>query len=190
MVAISGAIMPEPLAMPAIVTSLPPIRACGEAALGKGVGRADRFGRILPRSRAQPVFEGRQRRDQLVDRQRLADHAGRRDVDVLGVAAQQIGDRFRLAPHGGIARRADHDIGRARIDDQPSRGAAWQDLAAPRDRMPGQRGPREQARDRAALGQLEKGQVGSSLIAQRRCMAGKAHAGHRWHRRKAGGRQG
>ena len=35
MVAMSGAIMPEPLAMPAIVTGWPAISACAQAPLGK-----------------------------------------------------------------------------------------------------------------------------------------------------------
>ena len=48
MVAMSGAIMPEPLAMPLIVTFVPSIVARGGGQLRIGVGGHDRFGGGAP----------------------------------------------------------------------------------------------------------------------------------------------
>ena len=87
MVAISGAIMPAPLAMPLIVTW--PCRAgLGGRDLGEGVGGHDRLGGVQPEHRrlrraTSPSITP----SNFVGVERLADHAGRGEEHLVRLAA-------------------------------------------------------------------------------------------------------
>ncbi len=129
-VAMSGAIMPLPLAMPTTTASVPSMAATGS--LGEGVGGADGVRSGLPcvgtRCRCQAGDERREgrRRARRVG-QGLADHAGGGEVDLVGrrrpgcdatVSAVSCG--------GGVAGPAGEGVGVAGVADdgaRPSRSA-------------------------------------------------------------------
>ena len=73
----SGAIMPAPLAMPAIVTSTPPISALAVATFGIGVGRHDRLGGLKDAVGLAPGDELIEDAVEFRGVERLADDAGR-----------------------------------------------------------------------------------------------------------------
>ncbi len=83
-----------------------------------GVGRHDRFGRVEPVVRGEIGDRGRQAGDDLRQRQRLEDHAGRERQHLLGVAAEQL-RHFGAGGLGiGQARFAGAGIGVAGVDHQ------------------------------------------------------------------------
>ena len=154
MVAMSGWIMPEPLAMPATVTSVAPMRARAQAPLAKV--SVVQIASAAARQVADPscIVQAGQRGRDLVDRKRLADHAGRCDEHVLGPRIEQGGHRLRLGAHRGVARRADHHVGVAGIDHErraPDRAAAARGTMPPdgRARASGSAGRRPWCRGRA-----------------------------------------
>ena len=85
----SGAIMPEPLTIPASCTVLPPTMAEAPAPLAKGIGGADGDGGIFPSAR----FGGENLRQPglgLVDRQWHADNPGGADEHVRWLAVKMM----------------------------------------------------------------------------------------------------
>ena len=121
-VAMSGAIMPEPLAMPLIVTRGPPELRCDCGGLGEGVGRHDRPRRLGPAHRAQratrpgsALMSGRWI-------ERFADHAGR-GLEDLGRRWRRraLPRRSATAIDGLHAGLAGEGIGIAGIDDERPR---------------------------------------------------------------------
>ena len=95
MVAMSGAIMPAPLAMPQMVTGVVAEPHHGGGALRKGVGGHDRLGRLVPGA-------GRGVGDQLIHDaaelrriERLADHAGRGQKDLATACSRRPRRRSR-----------------------------------------------------------------------------------------------
>ncbi len=95
MVAMSGAIMPAPLAMPQMVTGVPPTRAIAAAPLGKVsvVMIAAAASSQLPgaASAAKPIHHA----GELAGIERLADHAGRGQEHLRRLAAQRPPRRCR-----------------------------------------------------------------------------------------------
>ena len=182
----SGAIMPEPLMIPASVTVRAADHRGRHARLGKSVGGADRCGGFLPaRIRATASFE--QPLDavpRLVLGQRHADHAGRGDEHLARLAAEMLRDLGhdlldRLAPAiaGEGVRVAGVDHQRARpAEPQPARGPA-------RPRSSGHV-LREHARDRGALGELDIGQVAAVPFLVPRARHAQRHAVDRGNRGK------
>ena len=83
MVAMSGAIMPEPLAMPLMVTLTPSIIGGGGGQLGIGVGGHDGFGGGAPAAGRALRHQPRQHAGDLFGGQRLADHPGGGHEDLL-----------------------------------------------------------------------------------------------------------
>ena len=127
----SGAIMPLPLAMPVIRIGASPIHAVRVAALGK-VSVV-----MMPRAAASPGIvaqarmQRRQRRDQLVVRQHLADHAGGGDEHLLRRAADQLRRRRRGRGAGIAPGLAGEHVGVAGVHHDGARLAAGERGAAP-----------------------------------------------------------
>ena len=188
MVAMSGWIMPEPLAMPAMVTSVAPMRCGRNAALGEGVGGADRLRGVAPGVRARaPSCRPGSAAAILATGKRLADHAGRGDVDSPR-AARRAGrrpppprPRTAASPAG-----ADHHVGVAGIDHQrraPGRAAGSRGTSAPDGP-----GTLERVSRPATVvpgGELDQQQIGPPAIAQPGGARGEAHPGDRRHVGKA-----
>ena len=82
MVAMSGAIMPAPLAMPLITTSTPPMLALRGRALRVGVGGHDRLGGLASRALGGAAGAILQHALELGGVQRLADDARRGQEDL------------------------------------------------------------------------------------------------------------
>ena len=101
----SGAIIPEPLAKPVIVTGTPSSSTRATAPFGKVsvvmIARAARS----PASGVEPVAQRAQHRDDPLGRQRLADHPGRGDEDVPLRHAQRRRGRRRRSPRPPRGRR-------------------------------------------------------------------------------------
>ena len=96
MVAMSGAIMPEPLRKPLMVTVRSPILAWRVASLGKvSVVMMAAAAAAQASSRADLMQRGHDGRD-LLPVERLADHAGRGHEHLVARAAQRLGDRRRV----------------------------------------------------------------------------------------------
>ena len=92
MVAMSGAIMPAPLAMPLIVTGTPPSLTVAVATFGKvsvvmiARPRSSIAGRGLTRERLEHAVE-------FAGIERLADHAGRGEIDLVGGCSRRPSPR-------------------------------------------------------------------------------------------------
>ena len=133
----SGAIMPAPLAMPLITTSLFPELDAGGRDLRIGVGGHDRLGggeeRVLARVGDQRVDDTRDARGV----ERLADNAGRGHEDFVWRCADRLGGGLGDIGDRGCADPAGEGVGVARIDDQRARFASAQMLTAPVDRRRG-----------------------------------------------------
>ena len=95
MVAMSGAIMPAPLAMPLIVTVASPSFARAVATFGKRVGGHDRLGGIEEAAGARASRASLSiTPSNALRRQRLADHAGRGEEHLGGLAARGLAASF------------------------------------------------------------------------------------------------
>ena len=118
MVAMSGAIMPAPLAMPQMVTVVLPSFAVGGRALGKGVGGHDGPGRGFPGSGSGGGNEAVHHAFEGGGIERFADDAGRGEEHLRRPAA----GRFRRDVGGQLGRfaaaAAGEGIGIAGIDDE------------------------------------------------------------------------
>ena len=82
MVAMSGAIMPAPLAMPLIVTSTPPSRAVRVATFGKVSVVMIALRGVEPAVSARALLAGAEHALELRGIERLADDAGRGEEDL------------------------------------------------------------------------------------------------------------
>ena len=126
-VAMSGAIMPEPLRKPLMVTVRSPILAWRVASLGKvsvvmmAAAAADQ-----PSSRADLMSAGHDGRD-LLPVERLADHAGRGHEHFVARAAHRLGDRPGALLDRLVAQLAGEGIGVAGIDDDGARPCRGRD---------------------------------------------------------------
>ena len=112
----------------------------------------------------------------LLDRQPLADHAGGRHEHLARRAAQGRRHRLGLGAHGGIALRAAKHVGAAGIDDHRARPPSAQDLPAPEHRMAGRGRAGEHGCDRAAVGDLDQGQIVAVAVADPGVERGEARA--------------
>ena len=180
-VAMSGAIMPAPLAMPLIVTVAPPSFAVAVATFGK----VSVVMIALAASRKRP---GAASRDELVEHAvELAASSGSPITPVearktsaglqpAACARELRGERRRRA--SGLAGEG---IGVAGIDHERARLAALELRAAPLDRRRRAFRAREDARDRRALVEQREQHVGAVLVADAGRGGGEAHAGDRRH---------
>jgi hypothetical protein len=116
-VAMSGAIMPAPLAMPLMVTLALPSLTVAVATFGKvsvvmiALARPDnRRARLLGEPAEHAVELGRV--------QRLADHAGRGQENLALAAPDRFGSDLRSQRGGAAAGLAGEGVGIAGIDDQ------------------------------------------------------------------------
>ena len=124
MVAMSGAIMPAPLAMPLMVTLVLPILAVAVATFGKGVGGHDRL-------RGGEEAAGSGAADQAVHHggefggvERFADHAGGGEEDLGRLAAGRLGGDVGGELGSRPPALAGEGIGIAGIDHQRARFVA------------------------------------------------------------------
>ena len=127
MVAMSGAIMPEPLAMPLMVTVLPPSFTLTVAALGK-VSVVMMALAAMVQVRARLGGELRQGIGDEGGIQRLADDAGRGLEDFGGLGGEHLCRGLGDGRDGGHPRLAGEGIGIAGIDDDGAGRAARQDF--------------------------------------------------------------
>ena len=133
-VAMSGAIMPEPLAMPLMVTRLPSIIGGGGGELGIGVGGHDRFGGGAPAGRAACFGQARQTRvifsrgsgSPITPVEAMKTSCARQPTMAAADSA--------IVAHALHARLAGEGIGVAAVDHQRAGVPPLQLLAAPIDR--------------------------------------------------------
>ncbi len=179
MVAMSGAIMPAPLAMPLIGDDRIAERREGGGDLGIGVGGHDRLGGVhqpvLPRSGGKL---GKDVGDPCPV-ERLADHAGRGHEHFTRQAADRLGRGVGDERDGLDPLLAGEGVGVAGIDDQRPRLAARELLAAPVDRRGRALRPGEHAGDLGRLIEHRHHHVGAPLVAHARRDGGEADAGDR-----------
>ena len=193
MVAMSGAIMPLPLAMPVMRTGVPPISAVRVDALGEGVRGHDAARGGFPAAlRQRGVQRGQGGGDPLV-RQHLADHAGAGEEDLVRAAAQQGGGGGGRGLRRLAATGAREHVGVAGIDHHAAGRAAGQRRAAPVDRRARAFVAGEHARDRRTRRQGDHHQVRPPLVADARRRGAQSHAAERRQRgqrnRERGGGQ-
>ena len=123
MVAMSGATMPEPLAIPASVTGTPWIAAVAIAPLAKvSVVMIACAAASMPSAR-RPAASSSTRAVIFSTAQALADHAGGGDEHLVRPAAERRCHRLRLGPDGGVALAAPEHVGIAGIDQHRPRPA-------------------------------------------------------------------
>ena len=176
MVAMSGAIMPAPLAMPLMVTSTPSISALRVASLGKvSVVMMARAASAKASGLASRASVAKALGD-LARIERLADHAGRGDIDVgleaIGGFSRRLGGELhRLAPA-----LAGEGIGIAGIDHERARHAVGEMRAAPIDRRRRRLRLGQHAGDRGAGIEQRKQQIDAAGIANAGGGGGDAHA--------------
>ena len=177
MVAMSGAIMPAPLAMPLIVTSTSPIFALAVATLGKVsvvmialAASSQPSGRALRRQLVQHALE-------FAGVERFADHPGRGHENLVLVGADRLGGELRdVSSAASRPALAGEGVGVAGIDHQAARAAAAEVLAAPVDRRGRAFGRGEHARDRRAFIENNQQHIGAALVANAGGAGGEAHA--------------
>ena len=135
MVAMSGAIMPAPLAMPLMVTVALPMRARRGRHLGKGVGGHDRLGRGEEIARPCARRRGRPSRGANLD---ASSGSPITPVEARKISAGlqpcRLGGDFGGELGGGAPALAGEGIGVAGIDHQRARFAGLEMRAAPFDR--------------------------------------------------------
>ena len=180
----SGAIMPAPLAMPTRTMLRPPTRAVRVATFGKVsvvmmARAAVKESRRARLGREPPEMRGEGRRVE-----RLADHAGRGEEDLVGAAADRGrgGRRARLDRLAAL--HAGEGVGVAGIDDERPRLPARQPCAAPLDRRGGAARGREDAGHGCRRIEADQQQVRAPLVADARLGGRQAHAGDRRQVRK------
>ena len=189
MVAMSGAIMPAPLAMPLIVTGVAPSRTMAVATFGKvsvvmialaascqlpGAALAASSSITPPNllaSSGSPItpVEARKTSDGLQP-----------TASAASLAVSAVASRPDLAGEG---------IGIAGIDDQRARGAALELRAAPVDRRGRAFRAREHAGDRRALVEQREQHVGAPGVADAGGGGGEPHAVDRRHVGEVRGRE-
>ena len=131
MVAISGAIIPEPLAIPTIETWVFPIFNLRIAAFGKvsvvimAAAASAHF--VLPRRLATSDSFARD----IILRDRNADDTSRGDVNLVAPAAETLGRRRHRMLDGLVAGMAGEGVGIAGIHDQAADAAIFQDRTTP-----------------------------------------------------------
>ncbi len=136
MVAMSGAIMPAPLAKPLMVTSVPAIRTRAVASFGKvSVVMIARAASLIGIGRGRGREFGQDAVERL-RRQRLADHAGRRQKHFAGLAADRGGGELRGEGASRAAAFAGKGVGIAGIDHERTGACAL--TAAPGTIRPAQ----------------------------------------------------
>ena len=116
MVAMSGAIMPAPLAMPLMVTVALPSRARRGRDLRKRVGGHDGAGGVEPAAALRVRHKTLHHAGERARVERLADHAGRGEEHLVGLAADGLGGEFGGERAGRAAGLAGKRIGVAGID--------------------------------------------------------------------------
>ena len=189
MVAMSGAIMPAPLAMPQMVTGLPSSRAIAAAPLGKVSVVMIALAASCQASARAPATRPPMTRGELARVERLADHAGRGEKHLGRLApggrgGDLRGERGRRAP--GLAGEG---IGVAGIDHERARRAALEAGAAPVDRRGRAFRAREHARDRGAGIEQREQHVGAPGVADAGGRGREPHAGNRRQVGKLRGRE-
>ena len=189
MVAMSGAIMPAPLAMPQIVTSALPIRAVAVAPLGNVSVVMIALGGVLPAAGRRAGHQAFHHAVERLGLERLADHAGRGEEDVARLAADRLGGEVRREGRGVASGLAGERVGVAGIDHQRPRLAGLEPGAAPVDRRGRAFRAGQHARDGGAGVEQRQQDVGAARIADAGRRGGEAHAGDRRHVGKARGRE-
>ena len=192
-VAMSGAIMPAPLAMPLMVTVAGPSRAVAVATFGKVS-----VVMIALAASSQPVGSARATSSSMTPSnlsaaQRLADHAGGGEEHLARAAAHGLGGERRGELGGVAAALAGEGVGVAGIDHERARLAAAELRAAPFDRRRRAFRPGQHAGDRRALVEHREQHVGAALVADAGLGGREPHAGNGRHvgkllRRKRGNR--
>ena len=181
-VAMSGAIMPEPLAMPLIVTGTPSMLALAVAPFGKVSVVMMVRAAACQSSAPRPIQQRRQDR-----RRSCSAGSGSPITPVEAMNTSSVGQPSRPAAAtavrstASIAGAAGKRVGVAGVDDQPAGPPAGEGLAAPGDRRGTGLRLGEHAGDGGAGGQLGEQHVVAALIADARRAAGEAHAAHRRH---------
>ena len=184
MVAMSGAIMPAPLAMPLMVTVALPILALRGRHLGEGVGGHDRLARRRG-SRPARAFA-----DQAVHHavevlrvERLADHAGRGEEDLVRSCSRPPCAAISAVNlHGVAPALAGEGIGVAGIDHQ--RAGLCRALRCARHHSTGADGHFERVNTPAAVVPVveqRQQHVGAAGVADAGCGGRQPHAGDRRH---------
>ncbi len=189
-VAMSGAIMPAPLAMPLMVTVAPPSCDLARGALGVGVGGHDRRAPRRARRRAPPVPRYRP-----APRRTCAGSSGSPITPVearntsLRPAADDLGHHARRQPRRFAPALAGEGVGIAGIDQQRPRLARGKRRLAPLDRRRRAFRPGEDAGDLGALVEEHEQHVAAVAVLDAGLGRGKAHPADRRQRRKGRRRQ-
>jgi hypothetical protein len=113
--------------------------------------------------------------------ERLPDHAGGRDVNLVGGAANRRSRGLRRHARRVGALLAREGVGVARIDDQRTRLALLEVLSAPKYRRRGGLGAREHAGYRGAGVKHGHHQVGAVGIADASLAGRQSHTRNLWH---------
>ena len=191
MVAMSGAIMPAPLAMPLTVTVALPMRAAAVATLGK----VSVVMIALAAARKSPGLarghEAVHHRAEFFGVERLADHAGGGKENLCRFAARGLGGERGGELGRGAAVFAGEGVGVAGIDHQRPRCFRALELRpAPFDRRRGAFRAREHAGGRRAGIEQRQQHVGAVGIADAGLGRCQPHAGDRRHVRHVLRREG
>ena len=180
-VAMSGAIIPLPLVIPATRTVSPSSRASPARPLGEGVGGADGVRRRPPAFRGRRAESARRlahRGPHRLCAEWLADDPGGREVHVFGRRVERFGDGPRRLDHRRLARRPGERVGVARVaEDGPGR-AARDVLPAPVHRGGRATRPGEHPRDPGPRRERGQHHVGATPIAKLRRVRGEQNPGN------------
>ncbi len=175
-VAMSGAIMPEPLAMPASVTGTPSIVQRAAAPFGNVS-----VVMIAPAAAAMPSARSPLTRS--ATRAVIRSTGSRSPITPVeatntssGGQSRSLRHRPRLGADGRVALGTAKHVGVAGIDDHRARPSRGQDLAAPDDRMPGRGRAGEDPGDGAAGRHLEQKEIVATAVADPGGQGGEAGA--------------
>ena len=187
MVAMSGAIMPAPLAMPLMVTRGAAEPGGGGRDLGEGVGGHDCLGGVEPPARRRARSEAVHHRAEFARVERLADHAGGCEEDLLRAAPGGPCGDLGSQPGGFPSAAAGEGVGVARIDHERARRPSLEPRPAPFDRRRRAFGTGEDARDARFRIEHREHHIGAAGIADARCRRGELDAGDLGHGRNGFG---